>query len=273
MSKKVLNRKERIVARQKHRCNNKPGSNIKGLEEYKCPLWLIVDNNGTFDESGCEIDHITEQSVGRNDDVSNLQALCPMCHKVKALSHVAEKKTNQTIKAKPAVNKVNKTIKKLDTNNHDELAERETDCKTPNYDFLTGPISANRDRSLFFSQKKQDPQSKSDILIVPNDKQYSPSEFMADYYGNIFDPLKNLEKTKFNRSDKTEPISNTDNTEIFKFPTSTTMFPISSTGFPVSSNGFNFTGFPDQNVAGLDNDQDNMKQLSLLAKGWYSSKH
>lgn len=258
MSKKVPDRKERIVARQKHRCNNKPGSNIKGLEDYKCPLWLIVDNNGTFDESGCEIDHITEQSVGRNDDISNLQALCPMCHKVKALSHAAEKKTNQTIKAKPAVNKINKTIKKPDTNNHDESSTKhETNCKTPNYDFLT------------------DPQLKSDILVVPNDKQYAPSKFMADYYGNIFDPLKNLdtEKTKFNSLDKTEPISNTNNAEIFKFPTSTTIFPVSSTGFPVSSTGFNFTGFTDQNIAGSGDDQDNMKQLSLLAKGWYSNKH
>lgn len=76
--------KKSIAGKQKYKCANNPNSQIKinGLENYNCPLW-INNGDGSFDESGYEIDHIIEHSIGGADDNDNLQALCLMCHKVK----------------------------------------------------------------------------------------------------------------------------------------------------------------------------------------------
>jgi hypothetical protein len=85
MSRKVTYAMKKMVAgNQYYKCNNEPNSNLKGLDNYKCPLWEKGGKNaGSFDATGYEIDHIIEWSVTKNDNIDNLQALCIMCHKYK----------------------------------------------------------------------------------------------------------------------------------------------------------------------------------------------
>src|SRR5271166_4793955 len=73
--------KKRVAGKQNFKCANKPGSNLKNLEEYNCELWKFRD--GSFGEASYEIDHIEEYSISQNHMESNLQALCPACHRVK----------------------------------------------------------------------------------------------------------------------------------------------------------------------------------------------
>ena len=76
--------KKKIAGKQFYKCANRPDSNLCGLDNYSCPLWKInCENKGCFDESGYEIDHMTEFSTSGKDDESNLQALCRSCHLVK----------------------------------------------------------------------------------------------------------------------------------------------------------------------------------------------
>jgi len=84
--------KKSVAGRQYYKCANKPGSNLRGLTNYKCPLWKSIDQQGSFDESGYEIDHIIEHVTSKNDDKSNLQALCIMCHMVKTKRFMQDKK-------------------------------------------------------------------------------------------------------------------------------------------------------------------------------------
>ena len=48
--------KKRVAGRQYYRCANepklKPKLHQRGLEGYKCPLWLSPIHKGSFDESG-----------------------------------------------------------------------------------------------------------------------------------------------------------------------------------------------------------------------------
>jgi 5-methylcytosine-specific restriction endonuclease McrA len=81
--------KKRVAAKQNFKCANKPGSELKGLEKYNCAIWKHRD--GTFDESLYQIDHIEEYSISQNNDISNLQALCPSCHAVKTKRFMAGK--------------------------------------------------------------------------------------------------------------------------------------------------------------------------------------
>lgn len=73
--------KKYVVGRQQYRCANSPGSNLRGLENYRCLLWNSC--GGIFDESGYEIDHIVELADGGKNDLDNLQALCVACHATK----------------------------------------------------------------------------------------------------------------------------------------------------------------------------------------------
>lgn len=76
--------KKLIAGRQHYKCANTPSSDLKGLNDYKCPLWQInSDNKGSFDASGYEIDHINEHTISLDDSPDNLQALCKSCHSVK----------------------------------------------------------------------------------------------------------------------------------------------------------------------------------------------
>ncbi len=73
--------KKQIAGKQLYKCANKPEKSQKGLEDYKCILWQLYE--GSFDECGYEIDHISEFSLHQDDDINNLQALCVSCHRVK----------------------------------------------------------------------------------------------------------------------------------------------------------------------------------------------
>jgi hypothetical protein len=42
MSRKVTESlKKKVAGKQFFKCANKPGSNLKRLEDYQCPLWKI----------------------------------------------------------------------------------------------------------------------------------------------------------------------------------------------------------------------------------------
>jgi hypothetical protein len=71
--------KKKIAATQQFKCANQ--TELQGIEGYQCPMWKCGD--GSFDESGYEIDHKVELAEGGTDDAINCQALCVCCHKVK----------------------------------------------------------------------------------------------------------------------------------------------------------------------------------------------
>jgi 5-methylcytosine-specific restriction endonuclease McrA len=85
MSRNVSEAKKRNVAgKQYFKCANAPDKQINGIVDYKCPLWQIIGpNQGSFDESGYDIDHIIEHCLTNDDSIDNLQALCKNCHIVK----------------------------------------------------------------------------------------------------------------------------------------------------------------------------------------------
>lgn len=78
-------KKKEIAARQDFKCANKPGSNLVGIGDYKCPLWKDIEfsTRGDFDITGYEIDHVIPHCITHDDNPDNLQALCCMCHKMK----------------------------------------------------------------------------------------------------------------------------------------------------------------------------------------------
>jgi hypothetical protein len=96
MSRRVITDsiKQQLLVRQFGCCNNRPdksiqeierlGLNIPGKGPYRCPLWKLTgDQQGRFDESGYEADHIIEHALSHDDTIENLQLICPCCHSVK----------------------------------------------------------------------------------------------------------------------------------------------------------------------------------------------
>lgn len=77
--------KLKIAERQHFKCANSPDSNLIGIQDYRCHLWTNKENScsGIFDLAGYEIDHVIPHCISQDDSESNLQALCPPCHKVK----------------------------------------------------------------------------------------------------------------------------------------------------------------------------------------------
>ena len=75
--------KKLVAAKQFYKCANNNQVELKGIEKYNCPLWSKSDNQGVFDISGYDIDHIIEHCLTGDDSESNLQALCLSCHRVK----------------------------------------------------------------------------------------------------------------------------------------------------------------------------------------------
>ena len=64
----------KLLKKQKFKCANFPESNLCNIGKYECKLWK--HSNGTFDEAGYQIDHMTD----------HLQLLCPPCHAVKTFN-------------------------------------------------------------------------------------------------------------------------------------------------------------------------------------------
>lgn len=69
--------KKLVAGRQRYTCAKIPN--------YTCPM-----GGKPFDESGYDIDHIKELRHGGSNDSSNLQALCPSCHRVKTTRNTAK---------------------------------------------------------------------------------------------------------------------------------------------------------------------------------------
>lgn len=142
MSRKVTDSaKKHVAGKQYYKCANEPGSKIKGLEKYECPLWKANGKNkGSFDESGYEIDHITERCIGGNDNVNNLQALCKCCHSVKTKRFLRNEYDNvistKTIRKSPikSIKKVTKiSTKSIDKNTKPPKMINFKELKLENY--------------------------------------------------------------------------------------------------------------------------------------------
>lgn len=76
--------KNQLLEKQKYKCANYPESGIiktKDHQHYCCPFWKL--DNGIFDESGYEADHIDEFNKSNNNSINNFQLLCSPCHSVK----------------------------------------------------------------------------------------------------------------------------------------------------------------------------------------------
>lgn len=78
MSKRKVSEalKKLVAGRQRFTCATIPN--------YSCPM-----KGKPFDEAGYDIDHIVELRNGGSNDPSNLQALCPTCHRVKTSRNTA----------------------------------------------------------------------------------------------------------------------------------------------------------------------------------------
>ena len=79
--------KDMVLKRQEYKCAN-------SIKDYNCLLWMI--NNGKFDESGYQFDHINEFCLSSDNTVTNIQALCPNCHAVKTKRFMQNKKIFST---------------------------------------------------------------------------------------------------------------------------------------------------------------------------------
>jgi len=130
MSRKLSDaQKKRIAGNQRFKCNNKPGSNLVGMDDYDCPLWAAVgDHTGCFDKSGYEIDHITEWVLTNDDSTKNLQALCPACHRVKTSTFMMNRSTKQPNMKHSKINKIMANAHDTDKyiNNECDTYERDT---------------------------------------------------------------------------------------------------------------------------------------------------
>jgi hypothetical protein len=83
------NIKKNVLQFQNYKCANNPNIPALNLNDYKCLLWIC--NDGNFDESGYDFDHIDEHSITSNNSISNIQALCPNCHRVKTKKFMRNK--------------------------------------------------------------------------------------------------------------------------------------------------------------------------------------
>ena len=77
--------KDMVLKNQQYKCAN-------SIKDYNCLLWMI--NNGNFDESGYQFDHINEFCLSSDNTVNNIQALCPNCHAVKTKRFMGDKSMN-----------------------------------------------------------------------------------------------------------------------------------------------------------------------------------
>lgn len=125
--------RKRISGRQFYKCANKPDIDLKGLENYTCPMWnQMGDNKGSFDESGFDIDHIEEFSISQNNDDSNLQALCKSCHIVKTKRFMSGNKNKTIVRKSIAI--ADDDIEEVNEDDTDIDAEIEFDTDYINID-------------------------------------------------------------------------------------------------------------------------------------------
>ena len=92
-----------VAGLQHYKCANTPSKSLRLIGQFACPLWSKVNDTGSFDESGYEIDHIIEYSKTKDNRLRNLQALCPSCHAVKTGKFRRKKFIDEHIKIREAV--------------------------------------------------------------------------------------------------------------------------------------------------------------------------
>jgi len=106
--------KKLVAGKQNFKCANSPKSNV--VKNYSCPLWENKGRQGSFGEEGYHIDHIKEFCVSKNDDITNLQALCVSCHSVKTkrfvIPYMSKQKNKQNMKKTAIDNKPSSTKQK-----------------------------------------------------------------------------------------------------------------------------------------------------------------
>lgn len=71
--------KETVTKRQKFKCANELGSNIRFMGDYECPRWKRFD--GYVDHY--DMDHNVEHCLGGSNDADNINLLCLDCHREK----------------------------------------------------------------------------------------------------------------------------------------------------------------------------------------------
>ena len=120
--KNVSEKKLELLKKQKYRCANSPDSKLRNLVNYECLLWRLQGNNGVFDDADYELDHIIEYSISKNNDISNLQLLCPQCH-AKKTSNFMKNNAKQHM-----ILKSGKTVTKSEVNNYG-IVEQVLDLK------------------------------------------------------------------------------------------------------------------------------------------------
>ena len=81
--------KKLVLEYQNYQCANNPTSPALNLHNYKCLLWIC--NDGFFDDSGYDFDHIDEHCITSDNSIFNIQALCPNCHRVKTKKFMKNK--------------------------------------------------------------------------------------------------------------------------------------------------------------------------------------
>ena len=99
--KRSINDKEKlkILRKQDFKCANTPGSKLYNLDNYECPMWKY--NNGSFDKSGFEADHIIEYCLTQNSSLTNMQLLCHSCHAQKSRNFSENRSKSKTNNIQP----------------------------------------------------------------------------------------------------------------------------------------------------------------------------
>ena len=172
--------KKRIVNRQRHRCANKPGSNLRGLEGYDCLLWKVPDETerGIFDETGYQIDHKVEFCVSYNDSPDNLQALCSGCHRVK---------TGRFLESLKRTKKLKKCIsKKSESDDYDD--------DRSDYEYSDGGSDDDNDQNDQYNHSSRDKQFKRPIPLR-NGLTLAEVEIKSKRKMNIWEMIQDLLKS------------------------------------------------------------------------------
>src|SRR4051812_17346312 len=91
---------DKMADKQFFKCANKPGSNIEGLTEYKCPLWDKNDNTrGSFDKHEYKVDYkyrsLPENFETIEDFIDDSYVLCESCYIKAKKRRYAHKQTRK----------------------------------------------------------------------------------------------------------------------------------------------------------------------------------
>lgn len=98
--------RSKIVGKQRYRCNNRPGVELRNLKNFECKLWKDEEYLGSFDENGYEIDHIVEYVLTQDDSEENLQALCVNCHREKTKRFMKQRYVKRTATKAKKIEKI-----------------------------------------------------------------------------------------------------------------------------------------------------------------------